>query len=509
MAKSDEDALSMEKLLAERPALSIRFRIIVAFLLAFLFSFGIAMTSMLFILRLDARQKFLGEARNFTYEIQEARRYEKNFFLYSSKGDLYEALNNINAASNLLKGTTNEMGSILTRRNFESLSHDLDAYKGLLRDLASRSPEPGTGKVPRDPEIEDQLRLHGHQILLLAAELEGIEREKMRSTAHTFTLVAVFSLILNLIVMIWLASELTRQILQPLGRAVEYTQRIAAGDFTLITPRRHYRDEFSNLAIGINRMIHELREKQEQLVQSRKMAAIGTLTSGIAHELNNPLNNIGITSEALLQGLEDYTDDQKRKMLQDIFIEVERASGTVRNLLDFTRVERTKLDAIDVRELVLSSLNLVKNELSISGVEVETAFQEGLPQVRGNLRNLQQVFLNLFVNGIQAMPDGGELRIGAREEEGPYVIVDVADTGCGIPAENLTKIFDPFFTTKEEGKGTGLGLSVSYGIIRKMDGRITVDSELGKGTTFHLHLAKFLGPGGEQYGISSLPTHSP
>ena len=490
MVPPEEDDLSAEKRLAERPRLSIRARIILAFVLAFLFSLGIAATSMMFILRLDKRQMFLGEARNFTYEVQEARRYEKNYFLYGAKGDLYEALNNIDAASNILAGASNEMGAVLKKRDFDALTQNLKAYEGILRDLASRSRAQDAG-APRDLELEDQLRLYGHQVLLLASDLEGKEREKVRTTAHTFTLVAIFSLALDLLVMIWLASELTRQILQPLSRAVEYTERIAAGDFSPITPKRPYRDEFSILAIAINRMTRELREKQDQLVQSRKMAAIGTLTSGIAHELNNPLNNIGLTSEALLHGLEDYTDDQKRKMLNDIFIEVERASGTVRNLLDFTRVERPQMDAIDVGDLVRSSLHLVNNELTLNEVAVESAFPADLPRIRANLRNLQQVFLNLFLNSIHAMPGGGTLRIDARADgDGPWVVVDVADTGCGIAPENLSKIFDPFFTTKAEGKGTGLGLSVSYGIVQKMGGKITVESEVGKGTVFHLHLAR-------------------
>lgn len=484
----NDEALSAEKLLSGRPAFSIRFRIIVAFLLAFLFSFGIAITSMIFILRLDAKQVFLEEARNFSYEVHEARRYEKNFFLYGAKGDLYEALNNINAASKILQDAGSEMISVLRRKGFEALTRNLNEYKRLLNRLSSEYLEPGAEKADRDPELEEQLRHYGHSILLLASELEEKERETVRTTAHTFTMAAIFSLVVNLIVMLWLASELTRQILQPLSRAVGYTQRIAAGDFSLITPKRSYRDEFSNLAIAINRMIRELREKQDQLVQSRKMAAIGSLTSGIAHELNNPMNNISITIEALLDGLEEYSDDQKRKMLKDCFIEVERASGTVRNLLDFTRVERAKPESIDVEELVMSSLKLVNNELSINHIEVETAFEDRLPRIRGNLRNLQQVFLNLFLNAIQAMPDGGEFEIHARKENERYVRVDVTDSGCGIPEENLTKIFDPFFTTKEEGQGTGLGLSVSYSIIQKSGGNITVDSEPGEGTTFHIAL---------------------
>jgi signal transduction histidine kinase len=490
-SSSTSDVLSTQKSLSERPGFSIRFRIIFAFLLAFLFSFGIAITSMVFILRLDSKQEFLEHARDFTYEIQEARRYEKNYFLYGAKGDLYEALNNIHAASDILEGSAREMSSVVKRKNFEALHSNLKEYENLLNALVSKHLHPESESLQNDSELETKLRLCGHKMLLFASDIENKEREKVRSAAHTFTLVAIFSLIVNLIVMIWLATELTRQILQPLGRAVGYTQRIASGDFSLITPRRKFRDEFSTLAIAINRMVIELREKQEQLVQSRKMAAIGTLTSGIAHELNNPLNNISITVEALLDGPEKYSDDQKKKMLEDIFIEVERASGTVRNLLDFTRVDTARLGSVSVEELVNSGLRLVNNELAINHIESKAVIEDSLPKVRGNLRNLQQVCLNLFLNSIQAMPDGGRLEVRASKENEKFVKLDVTDSGCGISKENVSRIFDPFFTTKEEGMGTGLGLSVSYSIIQKIGGNISVDSELGAWTTFHVFLPVF------------------
>jgi two-component system NtrC family sensor kinase len=301
-------------------------------------------------------------------------------------------------------------------------------------------------------------------------------------------LVSIFLIVIDFIVMGWVAVELTRQILRPLGRAVRYTDRIASGDFSPIVARHRYRDEFSNLDIAFNRMIFELRGQQEQLVQSRKMAAIGTLTSGIAHELNNPLNNISLTTESLLEGLEDYNDEQKRKLLGDIFNEVERASSTVKNLLDFTRTDISKLESVDVPGLIQNSLKLVANELTLNRIKAETQFEEGLPNIRGNFRNLQQVFLNLFVNSIHAMPEGGYLRVHAGAENEKYVKVDVADTGSGIPQEHLQSIFDPFFTTKEVGKGTGLGLSICYSIIEKIGGRITVESELDKGTVFSVYL---------------------
>jgi two-component system NtrC family sensor kinase len=141
-----------------------------------------------------------------------------------------------------------------------------------------------------------------------------------------------------------------------------------------------------------------------------------------------------------------------------------------------------------VTEIVDSTVRLVGNELRLGGIELSLDLDAELPRVRGNPRNLQQVFLNLFLNAIQAMPEGGELSVHALAAEDSFVRVDVSDTGIGIPAADLDKIFEPFFTTKEPGIGTGLGLSVAYGIIEKHNGRITVQSEVGRGTTFSVLL---------------------
>jgi signal transduction histidine kinase len=482
-----DDQIDQDKALAARPSFSIRFRIILAFLLIFCFSFGITIGSMIFISRLNAKFEFFIFAKNFASEVQEARRYEKNFFLYGSKSDLYDALDSIHSASHLLTGAPDEIRSIVQHTDFKLLTEDLGNYEHLLNQLTTKLSAPGTQQNPGDAELENLLRSRGHRILSLASDLVNRERQKVRNATWSYMLTAIFLMGINILAMIWVATELTRQILQPLGRAVKYTKRFAAGDFTPITPQRKYRDEFSDLAIAINHMMNEVKEKQEQLVQSRKMAAVGTLTSGIAHELNNPLNNISLTTEALIDGMGDYSEEQKLRMLQEIFTQVERASGTVRNLLDFTRTEY-RLEPINLQGLIQASIKLVNNELLINNIEVETDFAPDLANVRGNFPDLQQVFLNLFLNSIQAMPNGGKMSISVRFDNAKYLRTDVKDTGCGIPKENLDRIFEPFFTTKEVGKGTGLGLSVIYGVIEKIGGHIKVDSELGQWTKFSVYL---------------------
>jgi two-component system NtrC family sensor kinase len=482
-----DDQVDQDKALAARPSFSIRLRIILAFLLIFCFSVGITIGSIIFISRLNAKFEFFTYAENFASTVQEARRYEKNFFLYGSKSDLYDALGSIHSASSLLAGAPDEIRSIVKQTDFKLLTEDLRNYEHLLNQLTTKFSAPGPQKNSRDAELENLLRLHGHRILSLASDLVNRERQKVSTATRSYMLTAIFLMGINFLAMIWVVTELTRQILQPLGRAVKYTQRFAAGDFTPITPQRKYRDEFSDLAIAINHMMNDVKEKQEQLVQSRKMAAVGTLTSGIAHELNNPLNNISLTTEALIDGMGEYSEEQKHRMLQEIFTQVERASGTVRNLLDFTRTEY-RLEPINIQGLIQASLKLVNNELQINNIEVETDFAPDLANVRGNYHDLQQVFLNLFLNSIQAMSNGGKLSISVRFDNAKYLRIDVKDTGCGIPKESLDRIFEPFFTTKEVGKGTGLGLSVIYGVIEKIGGHIKVDSELGQWTIFSVYL---------------------
>ena len=298
------------------------------------------------------------------------------------------------------------------------------------------------------------------------------ERARMHGLMQTSTITAAGSLGLLLLFMVYMAGVLTRQILRPLGRYEKYTQRIAAGDFSPIMPARKYRDEFSNLAIAMNTMLRELKNHQEELAQSRKMAAVGTLTAGIAHELNNPLNNISLIVESLLDEFEDYSSAQKRKLLQDAF----------------TQVERATLASINVNDVINATTKLIANELSLADVELELTLGQDLPPIQASPRNLQQVFLNLCLNSIQAMQAGGKLTIRSMVADDEFIRVDVVDTGVGIPADDLDKIFDPFFTTKDVGKGTGLGLSVGYGIVEKHKGRISVQSRQGVGTTFSVFL---------------------
>ena len=481
---SDEEhrrALLAERALAERPSISIRLRIELSMLLCFLFVAGVVLASMALISRVGTFQEFVEKTSTYALEIENARRFEKNYLLYGTNLD--DALTRVQTAHLILRGSRDSMTTLVGAPAFDRMEGDLDRYAALLERLGALGQRRGDARTDERAAIERELRTYGAQILADATALVDRERLHLHTAIRASWWVSVGSLLFILAVMAVIAYALTRQIADPLHRFVSYCQRISCGDYSPIQPARRYRDEFSDLAIAVNRMLPRLKDREAQLARTSRMAAVGTLTAGIAHELNNPLNNVSLNAEALMESFESYSDQQKRKMLEDIVHQVERASGTVRNLLDFTRVERPVFVPVSMIEIVRAACRLVGNEAELNGVEFLLDMPEDLPRIEGNPRDLQQVLLNLLLNAIQAMPNGGTLTVRGRFVD-QSVEVEVADTGVGIPQEHLGSIFDPFFTTKELGAGTGLGLFVSYGTIEKHQGRIEVQSTEGRGSTF-------------------------
>jgi signal transduction histidine kinase len=232
----------------------------------------------------------------------------------------------------------------------------------------------------------------------------------------------------------------------------------------------------------LRHMLAELEHAQAQLVQSEKLASLGLLAGGVAHEINNPLMVILGRAELLLQDL--AADAPAARDLDTIRRETVRIADIVRNLLQFSREGHDgAVGPVDVNRAVEAVVSMTRQILSVDSVVIDTDLGRDLPPVSGNSGQLQQVFTNIVINAFHAMPGGGKLFIRTTHR-GSEVSASFTDTGFGIPPEHLGNIFDPFFTTKREGKGTGLGLTVSYGIIRAHHGDIRVESEPGKGTCF-------------------------
>jgi PAS domain S-box-containing protein len=233
--------------------------------------------------------------------------------------------------------------------------------------------------------------------------------------------------------------------------------------------------------------ITEKVELESQLSQTEKMSSIGLLAAGVAHEVNTPLAVISNYAQMLAKELKQ--DEKKSLLLERITRQVFRASEIVSNLLNFSRTSGTEFSDVDVNKIIQETLALLEHQLKVAKVRVEQDLAPGLPHINGNTGKLQQVFLNLFLNARDAMPGGGTLRVSTYNGAG--VNVAISDTGSGIAQEHIQRIYDPFFTTKlsareGERRGTGLGLSVTYGIIQEHAGKITVESAVGRGTTFYL-----------------------
>ena len=248
-------------------------------------------------------------------------------------------------------------------------------------------------------------------------------------------------------------------------------------------------DEYGNVtgAEAFFSEITELKKTQTQLIIRDRLASIGELVSGVAHELNNPMTGIIGLSDLLLA--QDVSDDV-REDLELINKEAKRTADIVKGLLTFARKQTTEKQPVDINKVIQAVLDLRAYEQKLSNIEVNTHFSADLPEIIANSSQLRQVFLNMMVNAEQAMLEAhnkGILTVTS-EQVGNIVRISFTDDGPGITQENLGHLFEPFFTTKEEGKGTGLGLSISYGIITDHDGRIYAESELDKGATFVIEL---------------------
>ena len=222
---------------------------------------------------------------------------------------------------------------------------------------------------------------------------------------------------------------------------------------------------------------------EAQLAQAEKLSSVGLLAAGVAHEVNTPLTVISTQAQMLAKQLPQ--GERASKILEKIIGQTFRASEIVNGLLNFSRTQGSAFGPLSVNQLVSDTLQLLDHPLKAARVEVDTRLDPALPPISGTSGKLQQVFLNLFLNAKDAMPNGGRLRVATWAEDGT-VRIEISDTGAGIPPEHLNRIFDPFFTTKGPGRGTGLGLSVSYGIIHEHAGKIQAESWPGLGTRFRL-----------------------
>jgi len=240
------------------------------------------------------------------------------------------------------------------------------------------------------------------------------------------------------------------------------------------------------LGRSFNHLAETLHRTQEELLHKEKLASMGQLAAGVAHEINNPLGSILLFADTLHQ--EAAETDPRREDLRMIVQETLRCKKIVADLLNFARQQDVLAQECDVHEILEQAIGSVSNQESFEQVRIVRNFASDLPLIQADPSQLLQVFVNLLNNGADAMPQGGTITLATRRIPEQGVEIVVGDTGCGIPEGNLGKLFTPFFTTKPVGKGTGLGLSIVYGIIKMHRGQIGVKSKAGRGTAFTVTL---------------------
>lgn len=476
------------KALRERPRISLRMQIYSSFLFSFILIIGIAVALLVTSHMMESKIHFLGIANSYLFEIQQARRYEKNFFLYGT--NLTDALQSVYQARDILQENAEQLETVAGSETFDAIFPQLDRYQQLLENLETmpgNSISPDYQSTKREAQLE--LRRCGQQVAFSARELMQEEKTALDRTIVLSRNVHFSSLAVLFLVIGFNTYLLRRRLLARINRFVTYAQRIAGGDYTPIMPARRYQDEFSDLAIAINQMIDELEHRQDILVQSHKLRAVGTLTAGVAHELNNPINNLMLTGHMLLEDYTNLSDEERLDMIKDIVSETTRSKGIICNLLDFARESESAMESLDLGDVIHETLELAANQITLAGVHINLKVTPNLPRIYGDKQQLRQVFLNLVLNALDVTAKRGTIEVGVIPIGDPgFLAVTVADFGAGIPEHILPSIFDPFFTTKSKRGGTGLGLSVSHGIIAKHGGEITVKSKVNAGTTFRVTL---------------------
>jgi two-component system, NtrC family, sensor kinase len=474
------DRTSREHARIQGPSISFRMQIVLGFLIFFLLSVTITLGAMFVINRIQHRIVALQTWEQFLFHIEQARRWEKNFFLYGTNLD--DALNSADSVMDLLE--ENREILLISPPIGEQLVERLEAYSSLLDELDRAVRNDAVNKELAD-SIEAGLRQHGGVIVQQAVTMADSENVLINKWMDLIQKIPLYFLVFLFILMSYISYYLSQRFMKPLNNLIDYTQRIARGDFNRIKPVSRFQDEFATVVDAINRMLKELETRQDSLIESHKLRAVGILTAGVAHEINNPLNNIMLTAHSMLEEYQELSPQEQTEMIGDIIQETERSRNIVRNLLDFTRESKSLMEPLELGPLLTSTVKLAQNQAKVSGTQIALEVEPGLPNIQGDKQQLQQVFLNLILNSLDAVDQEGLVCVTAtRAPEDGFLRVQIQDNGNGIPDSILPHIFDPFFTTKPVGKGTGLGLCVSLGIIIKHGGRIEVNSEPGLYTVF-------------------------
>jgi len=344
-----------------------------------------------------------------------------------------------------------------------------------------------------------------------AGQIVGIMNVGVRQSVFHALIQAVNQRILlvaglTILMTFFLATPVSRMITRPLKELRELSSashQVADGDLSARAPVMAG-GEVGQLAAAFNNMLDTLQATQDQLVHKENLASLGQLAAGVAHELNNPLATVLLYADILKR--ECPEDDPRSEDMETIVRETNRCKTIVAALLDFARQHQVEAQVLDLNALIQTIIEIEGKHALYEDISIQTDLAPDLPEIQADPVQLQAVFINLLSNAAEAVPGGGTITIRTKPGPTGMVTIKIEDTGEGIALENLPKVYTPFFTTKPIGKGTGLGLAITYGIIKMHRGQINVQSQVGEGTTFTIHLRLRLPNRGE---VAQFPNHTP
>ncbi len=476
---------AMEKSFLQRPRLSIRLRIVAGFLLCFFLLAATGLINLAILYEARARLRFLTFSQDLSLGVQHARQLERTAF--PNRDNLRAARESAKKASDLLIAEGVNILDVAGEKELVNLSYQLGHYVQVIERAVelSESPSPDPAELSsaaRDLDVQsgqimDRLRL------LKAREATWVNQVLRVSQELPFIFGAVM-----LLIIFWITKLLANTITDALNRMEAATQRIVAGDYTLMTPRRGYRDELSQLALAVNRMLLELRAREAQVARADKLATVGALTAGMARQLAGGLEAVQTRVATVLGDPAASPPSPGRGALEAVMEEARRGRETIEGLLELALDEAVLPGPANLAELIESADRIVRPLMTSAGVSFRAELPESMTPVRGAFGQLRLVFVNLFYNAVQAMPRGGALTVRAGFLGGDRVEITVADQGVGIAREDLPHVLESLHSPTERAEILGPGLSVSHSVVRKLGGDIRVESVVGKGTTVHVSL---------------------
>ncbi len=477
---------------------SIRKKIKRSFWAVFFFILLIASNILINLILIEERVGFYEVISMFLDDTLEIRRYEKNYFLYRKQEDYYETINYIMAAEKIIEENRKKFDAITSlhycwivlfqrqeisemirhKASVETLTLLSDYRKLLKKDFDTR---------PVSGVLENEIRHIGRELTEIAERFARQEQAKIQGLLNLTRKSLIFSVILLFIGTAFLGRLISRIAIRPLKDLEKNMQKISSGKLEMLS-NSSTDNEIVALTNAFNRMIRELFTHRD-IIRAEKLASLGTMFAGIAHEINNPLSNISTSAQILAEEKEAVDPQFQQEMIEQIVDETDRAKRIVRSVLEFSRDKGLKKQELNLLDLTRETFRFIRGEMPphiTLSVEIPP---ESIAY--GNKNKLEQALLNLMKNAIDAMPDVGKeekLTLSAHAIGDEAVEISITDTGKGIAESQITKIFDPFFTTKDVGKGTGLGLFVAHEIIEEHGGTIVVKSHEGSGTHFTVTL---------------------